>query len=128
MNRPDKAAEIVRRVLKERYNTTATGLPGNDDSGSMSAWYIFHSMGFYPNAGQDIYLISSPVFTKTTINLDGGKVFEVLAPNASDKNIYIAVLVEPVLDMRKICIQPLQESLFTATSRNQPVHIVRHVK
>ena len=89
VNRPDKAAEIVRRVLKERYNTTATGLPGNDDSGSMSAWYIFHSMGFYPNAGQDIYLISSPVFTKTTINLDGGKVFEVLAPNASDKNIYI---------------------------------------
>ena len=38
VNRPDKAAEIVRRVLKERYNTTATGLPGNDDSGSMSAW------------------------------------------------------------------------------------------
>ena len=37
-------------------------------------------------------------------------------------------MVEPVLDMRKICIQPLQESLFTATSRNQPVHIVRHVE
>ena len=38
--------------FKNRYKTTRDGIPGNDDSGSMSAWYAFHSIGFYPNAGQ----------------------------------------------------------------------------
>lgn len=89
VNRPDKAAEIVRKVLKNRYNISATGLPGNDDSGSMSAWYIFHAMGFFPNAGQDVYLISSPVFAHTTIRLENGNTFEIVATGASDKNIYI---------------------------------------
>ena len=89
VNRPDKAAEIVRKVLKNRYNISATGLPGNDDSGPMSAWYIFHAMGFFPNAGQDVYLISSPVFAHTTIRLENGNTFEIVATGASDKNIYI---------------------------------------
>lgn len=89
VNRPDKTAEITRKVLRERYKPVQGGLPGNDDSGSMSAWFAFHSMGFYPNAGQDVYLISSPVFTKTVINLADGKTFEVSAPEANDVNIYI---------------------------------------
>lgn len=70
VNRQDKTAEIVRYILKNRYKTTRDGIPGNDDSGSMSAWYAFHSIGFYPNAGQDTYLISSPVFNTVTIHLE----------------------------------------------------------
>lgn len=89
VNRPDKTAEIVRKVLRTKYNASKAGLPGNDDSGSMSAWFAFHSMGFYPNAGQDVYLISSPVFSKTTINLENGNTFQVLAPGTNDENIYI---------------------------------------
>ncbi len=88
-NRPDKTAEITRKVLRTRYSTNANGLPGNDDSGSMSAWFAFQSMGLYPNAGQDIYLITSPVFTKSSIKLSNGNVFEIVAPGASDQNIYI---------------------------------------
>lgn len=89
VNRPDKTAQITRKVLATRYSTNAWGLPGNDDSGSMSAWYAFQTMGLYPNAGQDVYLITSPVFTSTKMTLDGGKTFEIIAPEASAENIYV---------------------------------------
>ncbi len=89
VNQPYKTAKIVRQILADQYNTTRSGVPGNDDSGSMGAWYAFHSLGFYPNAGQDIYLISSPVFPKATIIFENGKKLEIIAKNASAKNIYI---------------------------------------
>ena len=89
VGRPDKTAEVVRQLLREKFNATREGLPGNDDSGSMSAWYVFHSLGFFPNAGQDIYLISSPVFEETTLFLENGKKFVVKAKNANEQNIYI---------------------------------------
>ena len=87
--RPDKTAEVVRKTLQTRYNTTREGIPGNDDSGSMSSWYIFHALGFYPNAGQDVYLISSPLFQEVIISLENGKELKIVAKNANDKNIYI---------------------------------------
>ena len=55
----------------------------------MSAWYIFQSLGFYPNAGQDVYLISSPIFKTVTIHLENGKQLNILTKKGSDKNIYI---------------------------------------
>ena len=75
VGRPDKTAEVVRKTLKERYNATKEGIPGNDDSGSMSSWYVFHALGFYPNTGQDLYLISSPTFEEAVIHLENGERF-----------------------------------------------------
>lgn len=75
VGRPDKTAEVVRKTLKERYNTTKEGIPGNDDSGSMSSWYVFHALGFYPNTGQDLYLISSPTFEEAVIHLKMGEIY-----------------------------------------------------
>lgn len=89
MGRPDRTAEWVHTAIKRNYNATKTGLPGNDDSGSMSAWFAFHSMGFFPNAGQDIYLITAPMFGKVTLALDNGKQFTITTKNLSDKNKYI---------------------------------------
>lgn len=89
INRPDKTAEIVRKVLSTRYDSSRSGLPGNDDSGSMSSWYIFHALGFYPNAGQNVYLISSPMYEKATIYLENGKIFTIEAKNANTDNIYV---------------------------------------
>lgn len=89
VNRPDKTAEISRKVLRERYNGSRSGLPGNDDSGSMSAWYIFQSLGFFPNAGQDLYLITSPVMQEATLKFENGHNLIIRAKNASDQNIYI---------------------------------------
>ncbi len=87
--RPDKTAEIVREVLRTKYNDTKAGITGNDDSGSMSSWYLFHALGFFPNAGQDIYLISSPTFEEVSLALENGNTLKIVAKGASEKNIYV---------------------------------------
>lgn len=86
--RPDKSFERVRNLL-DYYTVGNSGLPGQDDSGAMSAWYVFGAMGFYPVAGQDVYLIGSPVFSKSVLNLGNGKSFRIIAKHVSDKNIYV---------------------------------------
>ncbi|MDP4227293.1 MAG: GH92 family glycosyl hydrolase [Bacteroidota bacterium] len=89
IGRPDKVADRVRKILKEDYNTTRGGLPGSDDSGCMTSWYIWGALGFYPVAGQDVYLIGSPIFRNAEISLEHGKKFLVIAHNVSDTNKYI---------------------------------------
>jgi predicted alpha-1,2-mannosidase len=89
VNRPDKNVDRVRNILATKYGTSRTGLPGNDDAGAMSSWYAFGAMGFYPNAGQDLYLMSSPLFPKVSMRLGHDKRFVVTARNLSDENKYI---------------------------------------
>jgi len=87
--RQDRTAILVNQLLKENYTEKPDGIPGNDDSGSMSSWYAFHKIGFFPNAGQDVYLISTPYFKKVTLNINETTKFEVIAENLSDINIFI---------------------------------------
>lgn len=87
--RPDKTAEAVHRLLKQEYAAGHNGLPGQDDSGAISSWYVFSSMGFFPVAGQDLYLIGSPIFRKSIIHLENNAAFVVEANNVSHENIYI---------------------------------------
>lgn len=100
INKQYKTAALVRKILATAYDTTRSGIPGNDDSGSMSSWYIFQVLGFYPNSGQDVYLISSPVFRDVTIHLENGNTLQITAYHAGPKNIYIqsAVLNGRVLE------------------------------
>lgn len=86
--RPDKTQFFTRAALKH-FSTAADGLPGNDDSGTTSAWLIWNLLGIYPNAGQDYYYIGSPSFTHSSIQLADGKAFVIAAPAASDENKYI---------------------------------------
>lgn len=87
--RPDKTADRVRHILAVNYHATRTGLPGNDDAGAMSSWYVWSAIGFYPNAGQPFYYIGSPIFTRSTIRLEGGKTFTIAARGTSDANRYV---------------------------------------
>ena len=90
LGRQWETARLVRYIMEEFYHDQPDGLIGNEDCGQMSAWYLFSSIGFYPvftATGQ--YVIGSPVFDKSTINLDNGKTFTVEAINNSAKNIYI---------------------------------------
>lgn len=89
IGKQDKGVKIIRKILDEMFLSTSDGVPGNDDSGSMAAWYAFHALGFYPNAGQDIYLISSPIFPKVQLTFEDGKQLTIVAKNASKENIYI---------------------------------------
>jgi predicted alpha-1,2-mannosidase len=74
-----KTQETVKKLLKTEYAVGPGGLPGNDDAGQISAWYVFSAMGFYPVCpASNEYQLSSPVFKKITLNLDkkyykGGK-------------------------------------------------------
>lgn len=74
-------------LLRSRFNLK--GVPGNDDSGAMSSWYIFSSIGFFPNAGQNLYYFTSPRYPETTIRMDSGKTLRLIANNLSDENRYI---------------------------------------
>jgi len=85
--RSDLASFYVRKLMKDRFNEK--GYSGNDDSGAMSSWYMFSAMGFFPNAGQDIYYLTGSSFTKVTMQLGNHKTITISAPNASSSNIYV---------------------------------------
>jgi len=87
--RPDKTAETVSTLLKTYYTDKPDGLPGNDDSGAMSSWYVFQAMGIFPVAGQDVYLIGTPRFGRTSISLGNGKNLVIVAENFSEKNRFV---------------------------------------
>ena len=77
-------------ILPKMYKPTPDGLGGNDDTGQMSAWYIFSALGFYPVApGSDQYAIGSPAVNGAVINLGNGKTFTITVKNQGDKNVYI---------------------------------------
>ena len=88
--RQDRTANQIRAILANSFHAGREGLPGNDDSGAMSSWYAFGKMGFYPNAGQDVYLIGSPAFPEVSIHLGNGKTFVIEATNVTAENKYIA--------------------------------------
>ena len=84
-----KTQQHIREVLS-RYNDGPGGLPGNDDAGQMSAWYILSAMGFYPVCpGVPTYAIGSPLFSRVEIHQPNGKTFVIVANQNSAKNIYI---------------------------------------
>jgi len=79
--RPDKSADIVHYLLEKAFTDSRAGIPGNDDSGAMSSWLIFQTLGIYPVAGQDIYLISAPSVPDASLSLANGKKLRLIAKN-----------------------------------------------
>lgn len=88
----DVTADASRHVLATRHDTTPSGLDGNDDSGTLSAWYLLASMGFFPIAGTDHYAVASPIFERLEIDRDGGEPFVVRAPGTSEAARYVQTL------------------------------------
>ncbi|MCM1177562.1 MAG: GH92 family glycosyl hydrolase [Clostridium sp.] len=66
-----RTQKIVAELLEKYYTTRPDGIPGNDDTGTMSAWAIFSMMGFYPDCpGVPYYTLTTPSFDKVEIRLD----------------------------------------------------------
>ncbi|EKF54704.1 sugar hydrolase [Galbibacter marinus] len=87
---PWKSQDKIRMILKAMYKPTEDGLGGNDDFGQMSAWYIFSTLGFYPVApGSPQYALGSPAMRNAKIQLENGKIFEVVVENQSEENVYV---------------------------------------
>jgi predicted alpha-1,2-mannosidase len=91
---PAKTATVVRAAMT-LFTTGPDGMTGNDDLGTMSAWYVFSSLGLYPTmSGSNVLTVSSPQFSTATVTIgaypgkQGGKL-TISAPGATDANRYI---------------------------------------
>ncbi|MFZ1288791.1 MAG: glycoside hydrolase domain-containing protein [Melioribacteraceae bacterium] len=89
IGKPHLSNERTRNIIELNYSSERNGIPGNDDSGAMSSWLAFHMMGFYPNAGQPYYLITTPYFKETVLSINENKTFKIKCINFTEKNIYI---------------------------------------
>lgn len=88
-NRADLTQKWVRWTLENRFSTDVNGLDGNDDGGTLSTWYVFSAMGFYPLAGTDKYWVGSPNIDSATIKLPNGNTLYIEALNQSKNNVYV---------------------------------------
>lgn len=75
---PQETQKWINHILQTRFAATPGGLPGNDDLGSMSSWYIFSAMGIYPACpGRPEYTIGTPLFRSLRLHLQNGPTLEI---------------------------------------------------
>lgn len=87
---PWKTQRRVRQLMDVWYGDGPLGIPGDDDGGATSSWYVLSAMGFYPVCpGSPVYEIGSPIFAKTVIRMGNRKEFTIVANRVSAQNKYI---------------------------------------
>jgi len=87
---PWKAQKRIRQLLDVWYGDGPLGIPGDDDGGETSSWYVLSAMGFYPECpGSPVYEIGSPIFSRSSITMGNGKVFTIMADHVSAQDKYI---------------------------------------
>ena len=89
LGRPHKTQRIVREALLGLYDPSPKGYPGNDDLGTMSAWYVLSALGLYPAVpGTDVLTLNAPLFARARLRL-AGRDLVITAPGASDATAYV---------------------------------------
>ncbi|MFZ5478555.1 MAG: GH92 family glycosyl hydrolase [Myxococcota bacterium] len=68
----DASLKWQRWIREELYHADPVGLAGNDDAGTLSAWYVFSALGFYPIAGTPLYVVGEPVFDAARFRVGDG--------------------------------------------------------
>ncbi len=102
-----RSQKLVNKLVRTYFQNKPDGLPGNDDTGTMSAWLVYSMMGIYPiSPGSPEYTITTPMFDKITIQLDSkyykknelvieregknkGKIKEILLDKTKHKSYFI---------------------------------------
>ncbi|MFF7728924.1 GH92 family glycosyl hydrolase [Streptomyces sp. NPDC008001] len=85
---PWKTTDVVHAALT-LFTDAPTGMTGNDDLGTMSAWMVLSAIGVFPvQPGADVWGLSTPVFDRVDVRLAGGR-FAVTAPGTSDRDRYV---------------------------------------
>ncbi len=103
-----KTQARVRQLLQDEFSTAPNGLPGNDDSGATSSWYVLAALGLYPVAPgvDEWYAIASPVFEQAVLYLNGPQQtkFTIRAEGTSPEAIYVqsATLNGEVLEAPRV--------------------------
>ncbi len=86
--RADRTQYWVRRVLNEAYSPD--NFCGDEDTGSMAAWYILSALGFYPLCpGKPEYTLGAPLFAQAAVHLENGKTLRIDAPGNGPKTPYV---------------------------------------
>jgi predicted alpha-1,2-mannosidase len=66
----EKTVRYIRDIRERAFATGPSGLPGNDDCGTLSAWFVFSALGVYPDCpASGEYRIGTPLFARATIAL-----------------------------------------------------------
>ena len=86
-----KTQRTIRRLLDYNFTNDSWGLPGNDDCGQMSAWYLFAVSGFYPvdPCGGE-FVLGAPQAERIAFRLENGRTFTVRAEGLSDECMFVA--------------------------------------
>lgn len=87
-DRSDLTDKYVSSIRKNNF-TLEGGYPDNEDSGAMGSWYVFTSMGLFPNAGQDFYYLIAPSFSEVVVRMENGNQISVRAPKLTSDKKYI---------------------------------------
>jgi predicted alpha-1,2-mannosidase len=86
--RPWRTQKEARRVMAEMYSPT--DLPGDEDNGEMSAWYVLSALGIFPQTpGHPSWTIGSPIFNRASVNLPNGKKLVFEATNSRESDVYV---------------------------------------
>lgn len=85
LGHPELTAKWVRWIIDHRYAASPAGLDGNDDGGTLSAWYVFSALGFFPKVGEGRYVLGIPLFPRAVLHLPGEVTFTVRAEGWSER-------------------------------------------
>ncbi|WKZ68950.1 MAG: GH92 family glycosyl hydrolase [Melioribacteraceae bacterium] len=70
-NYSQHTTKLVEEIMNSEFGIDENGLPGNDDCGTISGWFVFSALGFYPVCpGSDEYVLNQPLFDEIKIRLD----------------------------------------------------------
>jgi putative alpha-1,2-mannosidase len=86
--RPDLTQKWVDWAATKFYATGRAGIAGNEDAGTLSAWYVLSALGLYAMPASDVWLLGRPQFPRVDLAVAGGTL-TILAPNAAPGWIYV---------------------------------------
>lgn len=106
IGKPWKTQRLVRTIMDSLYKSGPEGLPGNEDCGQMSAWYVWSAMGFYPvTPGSPYYAVGSPLFDSVQVRLENGHLVRIQVQRRSMSDVFVKRLF--------IDGKPVEENLIT---------------
>lgn len=87
---PWQTQEVVNKILTRTFTDKPGGLPGNDDLGATSSWFVWASLGLYPDVpGVGRLSVNTPRFPRATVTLPGDKALVITANGVNPQSFYI---------------------------------------
>lgn len=100
---PCKTQRVVHTIITTLYRPGPDGLPGNEDLGELSSWFVFAALGMYPaTPGTATLVLSTPLFPAITLHRPGGQNIQINAPNVAHGAYY----VQRLLVNRRVSTRP----------------------